>query len=263
MITLSYLFELTRWKQEAVKGNVSNKGLATLTKAGVRKPVLTHLAGINTGTENIRKKAGAVHLHHGSKIPSNDTLEGYTGKTLPNGRIITLEPRAFKNRDNVGIVNRHETNEARGIRKLINTGVNPSDAVKPAAYTGGHVSPNVIKTEKKDIGSLTGIYPHLKNEKVTKELLDYRHGSEEYKDENMKHIKHLHPSRVISNIKQRIGNFRSVLEKHGPNSFVKKHDKDENINQEKLDQYWDKRWNKEQDYYNREAKRKMKELNKQ
>ena len=80
---------------------------------------------------------------------------------------------------------------------------------------------------------------------------------------NLKHIKHLHPSRVISNIKQRIGNFRSVLEKHGPNSFVKKHDKDENINQEKLDQYWDKRWNKEQDYYNREAKRKMKELNKQ
>ena len=59
MISISYLFELARWKQEAIKGNLSNKSLGTLTKAGVRKPVLRYIAGINTGTDNIRKKAVA------------------------------------------------------------------------------------------------------------------------------------------------------------------------------------------------------------
>ena len=61
MLSLSYLFEATRWKKEALKGNVSNQGLMNLTKAGVRKPVLRYIAGVNTGTDNIRKKAGAVH----------------------------------------------------------------------------------------------------------------------------------------------------------------------------------------------------------
>jgi hypothetical protein len=42
MLTLSYLFEITRWKQENEKGKLSDKGFETLRSRGLVKPLKYH-----------------------------------------------------------------------------------------------------------------------------------------------------------------------------------------------------------------------------
>ena len=205
MISVIYLFEATSWKEKSLEGKISYKGLAKLTKAGVRKPVLTYLAGFQKGTDNIRKKAGAVHERN--RTDSNNHMKNFHPlsdyethskdsydifvKPNPNtstinknmGKLYTNEPKDFKRRDNVGELNRHEAYEAREIRKQINSGILPKFASKPTIFS--HTSPKVLRDEKRDIDMITGIYPHLKNEKMMKELANERKQTDEYNEKKL------------------------------------------------------------------------------
>lgn len=53
MQNISYLFEMTRWKKEAINNNLSLASHKRLTKAGVKKPVADYLTGFNRGLNNI------------------------------------------------------------------------------------------------------------------------------------------------------------------------------------------------------------------
>lgn len=194
MLSLIYLFEMSRWKEEAIKGNISNRGLVKLTKAGVRKPVLRYFAGINTGTENIRKKAGAVHINRPDEYIKNPTkynvLTGYAAGPIEgnrtNRRNTTSEPTDKRYRDQTGIVNRHEAYEARAVSKdfpearttkrLINIDLWP----KPQHFFS-HYNKKVLQNEFRDVKILKSLYPHLKNESTLKALESARESTGETK----------------------------------------------------------------------------------
>lgn len=191
MISMSYLFETSKWKQEALKGNVSNKGLATLTKAGIRKPVLTHIAGINTGTDNIRKKAGAIHQKYdmnkitGGKINkvTGDALNkmapyntiqpafGYVTAGQKDKRMSTFYPPDKKQIDNTGLFDRHEALEAKESKKY--------PAAEQARFMS-HMNTKVLRGELKERDRLHSLYPYLKNHEFTKDALEIRAPSENF-----------------------------------------------------------------------------------
>lgn len=217
MITLSYLFELARWKQEAIKGKISNKGLNTLTNASVRKPLDKYLSGFKKGTDEIRRKSGFGHdqeslsgglLRRGSRmIPKKavDLAEKFSATKPIAQEVNKVKNRhdyyfgrsnmhdfkenlkthsPFFNRDKTGISDRHEAYEAREARRADDKGILKIYQPRFADQEMYHRGPQVLRSEKKDIDQLTSIYPQLKENKHIKSLINYRMQSGEYEKMN-------------------------------------------------------------------------------
>ena len=177
-----FLNELSSWKQHALKGEVSNKGLMKLTKAGVRKPVLNKLAGIQNGIDAKLKKAGATKSSSKIEDEYDDRSNVYFVPRTKTGKIVSHSPHDKKEQDQTGTSDDHEANEARETRKKINKGIK-SDEVeffnKGAPTMIFHSNPKVLKDEYKTRDQLLSQYPHLKNQKTIKPDLEYRHDSGE------------------------------------------------------------------------------------
>jgi len=192
---VQYLFEVSRWKEEAVKGNLSNKALTTLSKVGIRKPVLKYIAGINTGTNNIRKKAGAVNYPYqlstlGVNKSKGEDIEhrvmdktlyisnikgvGYQTRRDPRNekRLATYYPNKKHSNlaDSTGMTDRHEAIEAKEfVKNKIDT-----------PTFNGHANRQPLAVEMKERHRLNSLYPHLKNHEFYKsQLFDDRKPQEE------------------------------------------------------------------------------------
>ena len=179
-----FLTELSSWKQHALKGEVSNKGLMKLSKAGVRKPVLAKLAGVEKGAEEKKRKAGAIDTT--ADIYQTALEKNNKDHTL-TGRIITTKPKEKKEQDPTSIIDDHEANEARETRKRLNKGITSPTTlftkkipdIDKLKIVGRHVNPKVLKDEYKTRDQLVSQYPHLKNQKAIKAIVDYRKDSGE------------------------------------------------------------------------------------
>jgi len=175
MLSLIYLFEISKWKQKALTGNISNKGLQQLSQAGIRKSMTNYINGINKGTDIIMKKSGAVKAQN---VPERKNYKDYTQSMTNKGRLLLYEPKDVKNRDFTGLSDRHEAFEAKERRKSLNKGILPTNTLtrfyKNSQEKQEHVNPKVLKDEFKTRDQLLSIYPQLKNHQQVKSLVDYR-----------------------------------------------------------------------------------------
>ncbi len=180
MLTVSqYITERTRWKVQAAKGNLSNKALKRLTKAGVRKPVVNHLQGYDRGTQNIINKNASSNV--------KNTWGGqYYISPYKKGKHSVHGDKKDKNTNFLS--KRHEANETVAVNKRqkkighYQAGINFVNSNSASSFQGTvgiHASPKVLKKEYEDRKSLEAQYPHLKNQSNIKFLKNFRKKSGE------------------------------------------------------------------------------------
>ena len=65
-VMISLLFELSKWKKEAINKGLSTTSHKRLTKAGVKKPVTSYITGFNQGSDRIISKTADKDFKRGS-----------------------------------------------------------------------------------------------------------------------------------------------------------------------------------------------------
>lgn len=200
-ISEQYIEEVTRWKTQAMNKKLSNKALKKLTKAGVRKPVTSYLAGYERGTRKILGKASDRKLKTGSareKYDWRDPKDTSASNSVSHNKKQALR-MGRKDRDSAPLSKRHEAYETSETKKHLKKGAHPfttstkfmkktpklnvrnairglrgKELKQHSTHVGTHASPKVLSKEKRDINQLTSIYPHLKNQKDIKDIVQSR-----------------------------------------------------------------------------------------
>ncbi len=201
MISLYPLFELSKWKRQAIKGKLGTKSLKRLTKAKVRKPVTDYLAGYERGTKKILGRHSSKKHGTGSArekfdwVPGDSRSQATTQSSGWKGeksKIKVSGNRKFKDTDVFS--KRHEGYETSEAGKRMKKGLPfkaatvefSTDNVKRfGGSKGNHASAAVLKREADDIKRHKALYPHLKSHSDIAHLEKHRKKSGEDSIQNM------------------------------------------------------------------------------
>ena len=169
MITIN---ELSKWKRMVSGGQLTKAAIKRMKQAGIGKTARKHTAGLEKGMKNIQKQ-------HGIKVKKTGVInpdQAMSGQYDTVSKTITIP----KKQDGNVLVKRHEFDEAQVAHKLAKRGIPnvSSDLSSPGSVTYSHVSPEVLKRERRWLKFAKNYYPNSKLGKAAKKLVSARNPEE-------------------------------------------------------------------------------------